>query len=70
MIFVFGSNSCATIWINPLFLNAQQLTFILVDNVVETVGFGFIFDPTQGKITRSNPFFTGSTVVVSFLRKI
>lgn len=60
----------ATIWINPLFLNAQQLTFILVDNVVETVGFGFIFDPTQGKITRSNPFFTGSTVVVSFLRKI
>lgn len=59
-----------TIWINPLFIDAQQLTFILVDNVAETVGFGFSFDPTQGKITRTNPFFTDSTVVVSFLRKL
>lgn len=59
-----------TVWINSLFLNAQQLTFILVDNVPESVGFGFAFDPTQGKITRTNPFFTGSTIVVSFLRKL
>lgn len=59
-----------TVWINSLFINAQQLTFILVDNVPETSGSGFTFNPTTGTITRANPFFTGSTVVVSFLRKL
>ena len=60
----------STVWINPIFIGAQQLTFILVDNVPETIGLGVQFDPSIGKITRANPFFTGSTVVVSFLRKI
>lgn len=59
-----------TIWINPLFIDAKQLTFILVDNVPETIGFGISFDAIQGKITRTEPFITGSTVVVSFLRKL
>lgn len=59
-----------TVWTNPIFINAQQLTFILVDNVPETSGSGFTFNPTTGTITRGNPFFTGMTVVVSFLRKL
>ena len=59
-----------TVWINTIFIGAQQLSFLLVDNVPESIGFGFTFDPTIGKIVRTNPFITGSTVVVSFLRKL
>ena len=60
-----------TTWTNPLFIGAQQLTFILVDNVPESSGVTFTFNPLTGTISRPNiPFFTNSIVVVPFLRKI
>ena len=59
-----------TVWTNSLFIGGLDLTYILVDNTVETVGAGFTFNNVTGTITRTNPFFTGSIVVVSFLRKL
>lgn len=59
-----------TVWVNPLFIGALSLTSIIIDNTVETIGFGFTFDNINGVITRINPFFTNSVVIISFLKKI
>jgi hypothetical protein len=58
-------------WYNAMFVGAQQLTYILVNNMTETVvGGEFTFVPATGIITRTNTFVTGDKIVVSFLRRL
>lgn len=58
----------STVWINPAFIGAKQLSYLIIDNTIETEGYGFTFDDVLGTIT-SGQRFTGSVISISFMRK-
>jgi hypothetical protein len=59
------------VWVNPIFIGAQQLSYLIIDNTIETNGLGFTLDTVLGTIDRSpNVFFTGSVISVSFMKKL
>ncbi len=60
----------ATVWSNPYFIGAKQLSYLIIDNTIETEGNGFVFDDALGTITSGAQRFTGSVISISFMKKI
>lgn len=59
-----------TTYQNDDLIDATDLNFIIVNNVVETLNVDFTLNTTTGTITRNNQWFDNDTAIIPFNKKV